>query len=107
MAPSNLYRTDLCRPEAASGQASWGRSSLEAAASRLLFLDGAILFCRASRSLSNKSTAPELISAADTIVPRLIAAGADLRKVHIIHAVRNEDGKGLLWVKSRRSRCDH
>jgi putative DNA primase/helicase len=30
--------------------------------------------------------------AADTIVPRLIAAGADLRRVHVISAVRSADG---------------
>jgi putative DNA primase/helicase len=32
--------------------------------------------------------------AADTIVPRLIAAGADCNRVHIVSAVRNLDGKG-------------
>jgi putative DNA primase/helicase len=32
--------------------------------------------------------------AADTIVPRLMAAGADLHRVHIITAVCTEDGKG-------------
>jgi putative DNA primase/helicase len=37
--------------------------------------------------------------AADTIVPRLIAAGADLRRVHIVEAVTIDDGKGN---KSRR-----
>jgi hypothetical protein len=31
---------------------------------------------------------------ADTIVPRLMAAGSDLSKVHIITAVRSDDGKG-------------
>jgi putative DNA primase/helicase len=31
--------------------------------------------------------------AADTIVPRLMAAGADLSRVHIVSAVRTEDGK--------------
>jgi putative DNA primase/helicase len=30
----------------------------------------------------------------DTIVPRLIAAGADLNRVHIVSAVMQEDGKG-------------
>jgi putative DNA primase/helicase len=30
----------------------------------------------------------------DTIVPRLIAAGADLERVHIVSAVLQEDGKG-------------
>jgi putative DNA primase/helicase len=30
--------------------------------------------------------------AADTIIPRLVAAGADLRLVHIVPAVRNADG---------------
>ena len=33
-------------------------------------------------------------SAADTIVPRLMAVGADLDRVHIVSAVRNLDGKG-------------
>ena len=33
-------------------------------------------------------------SAADTIVPRLMAAGADLDRVHIVSAVRNYNGKG-------------
>jgi putative DNA primase/helicase len=37
--------------------------------------------------------------AADTIVPRLIAAGADLRRVQIVEAVTTDDGKGN---KSRR-----
>jgi putative DNA primase/helicase len=32
--------------------------------------------------------------AEDTIVPRLIAAGADLKRVHIVSAVLQEDGKG-------------
>jgi putative DNA primase/helicase len=32
--------------------------------------------------------------AADTIVPRLIAAGADMKRVHIVSAVLQEDGKG-------------
>ncbi len=32
--------------------------------------------------------------AADTIVPRLMAAGADLSKVHILEAVRKEDDDG-------------
>ena len=32
--------------------------------------------------------------AADTVVPRLMAAGADLDRVHIVSAVRGEDGKG-------------
>ena len=32
--------------------------------------------------------------AADTIVPRLLAANADLDRVHIVTAVRTEDGKG-------------
>jgi putative DNA primase/helicase len=32
--------------------------------------------------------------AADTLVPRLMAAGADLARVHIIQAVRTADGKG-------------
>ena len=32
--------------------------------------------------------------ASDTIVPRLMAAGADLTKVHIVTAVRDDDGKG-------------
>jgi RecA-family ATPase len=32
--------------------------------------------------------------AADTIVPRLLAAGADLRRVHVVSAVRNVDGNG-------------
>ena len=32
--------------------------------------------------------------AADTLVPRLMAAGADLARVHIIKAVRTADGKG-------------
>jgi putative DNA primase/helicase len=32
--------------------------------------------------------------AADTLVPRLMAAGADLARVHIIKAVRKADGKG-------------
>ena len=32
--------------------------------------------------------------AGDTIVPRLMAAGADLDRVHIVSAVRNPDGKG-------------
>jgi hypothetical protein len=31
---------------------------------------------------------------ADTIVPRLIAAGADLEKVKIVTAVHGEDGSG-------------
>jgi putative DNA primase/helicase len=31
---------------------------------------------------------------ADTIVPRLMAAGANLDRVHIVSAVQNEDGKG-------------
>src|SRR5262249_8414666 len=31
---------------------------------------------------------------ADTIVPRLMAAGADRTRVHIISAVHTEDGKG-------------
>jgi KaiC/GvpD/RAD55 family RecA-like ATPase len=30
----------------------------------------------------------------DTVVPRLIAAGADRKRVHIVSAVRQEDGKG-------------
>jgi putative DNA primase/helicase len=30
----------------------------------------------------------------DTVVPRLMAAGADLERVHIVSAVRQEDGKG-------------
>ena len=30
--------------------------------------------------------------AADTIVPRLLAAGADLNRVHVVSAVRNADG---------------
>jgi putative DNA primase/helicase len=30
----------------------------------------------------------------DTVVPRLIAAGADLKRVHIVSAVLQEDGKG-------------
>ena len=32
--------------------------------------------------------------AADTIVPRLLAANADLNRVHIVTAVRTDDGKG-------------
>ena len=32
--------------------------------------------------------------AADTIVPRLLAAGADTNRVHIVSAVRGDDGKG-------------
>jgi RecA-family ATPase len=32
--------------------------------------------------------------AADTIVPRLIAAGTDLSRVHLVSAVRTDDGKG-------------
>ena len=32
--------------------------------------------------------------AADTIVPRLLAAGADLSRVHIVEAVATDDGKG-------------
>jgi putative DNA primase/helicase len=32
--------------------------------------------------------------AADTVVPRLMAAGADLARVHLVSAVRSEDGKG-------------
>ena len=32
--------------------------------------------------------------AADTVIPRLLAAGADLSKVHLVSAVRNADGKG-------------
>ena len=32
--------------------------------------------------------------AADTIVPRLMAADADLSRVHILSAVRQKDGKG-------------
>jgi putative DNA primase/helicase len=32
--------------------------------------------------------------AADTIVPRLLAAGADLNRVHLVSAVLNVDGKG-------------
>lgn len=32
--------------------------------------------------------------AADTIVPRLLAAGADLNRVHIVTAVRTQDGQG-------------
>ena len=32
--------------------------------------------------------------AADTIIPRLIAAGADRGRIHIVSAVGNEDGKG-------------
>jgi len=31
---------------------------------------------------------------ADTIVPRLMAAGADRERVHIVSAVQNQDGKG-------------
>jgi RecA-family ATPase len=31
---------------------------------------------------------------ADTIIPRLLAAGADLDRVHIVTATRGEDGKG-------------
>ena len=31
---------------------------------------------------------------ADTIVPRLVAAGADLKKVHLFSALRKEDGAG-------------
>ena len=30
--------------------------------------------------------------AADTIIPRLLAAGADLKRVHVVSAVRNADG---------------
>jgi putative DNA primase/helicase len=33
-------------------------------------------------------------SADDTVVPRLMAAGADLSRVHIVSAVTQEDGKG-------------
>jgi AAA domain/Bifunctional DNA primase/polymerase, N-terminal len=33
-------------------------------------------------------------SADDTVVPRLMAADADLSKVHIVRAVRKDDGKG-------------
>ena len=32
--------------------------------------------------------------AADTIIPRLIAAGADLERIHIVSAVADENGKG-------------
>src|SRR5262249_29506077 len=32
--------------------------------------------------------------AADTIIPRLMAAGADRSKVHIVSAVRTDDGRG-------------
>lgn len=32
--------------------------------------------------------------AADTIVPRLMAAGADLRRAHIVSVIRNADGTG-------------
>ena len=32
--------------------------------------------------------------ASDTVVPRLMAAGADLKKVFIVTAVRGDDGKG-------------
>jgi putative DNA primase/helicase len=34
-------------------------------------------------------------SAEDTVVPRLMAAGADLTRVEIVTAVRNEEGKGF------------
>ena len=30
--------------------------------------------------------------AADTIIPRLLAAGADVKRVHVVSAVRNSDG---------------
>jgi hypothetical protein len=33
-------------------------------------------------------------AADDTVVPRLMAAGADLKRVHIVNAVLQEDGKG-------------
>jgi hypothetical protein len=39
---------------------------------------------------------------ADTQIPRLLAAGANCKKVHIISAVKDKDGRGiqLRWPRS-------
>ena len=47
----------------------------------------------ARRSLATSSSWSAEDGAADTIVPRLIAAGADLARVEIVAAVGSVDGK--------------
>jgi putative DNA primase/helicase len=77
-----------------AGEAGLGKSQIS--------VDMAATVTNASQWPCNEGSAPRGAAlflcaedgVADTIVPRLMAAGADLNRVHIVSAVRAEDGKG-------------
>jgi AAA domain len=77
-----------------AGEAGLGKSQIGIAMTAVVTMGGPWPCCEGCGPLGNVIVLSAEDGAADTIVPRLVAAGANLRRVYIITAVSSEDGKG-------------
>ncbi len=77
-----------------AGEAGLGKSQIGIAMTAAVTTAGPWPCGEGDAPLGNVIVLSAEDGAADTIVPRLMAAGADLRRVHIITAVYSEGGKG-------------
>ncbi len=77
-----------------AGEAGLGKSQIGIAMTAAVTTAGPWPCGEGDAPLGNVIVLSAEDGAADTIVPRLMAAGADLPRVHIITAVSSEDGKG-------------
>ena len=77
-----------------AGEAGLGKSQVSIAMVAAVTTGGAWPCGEGRAPLGNVIILSAEDGAADTVVPRLLAAGADCELVHLVSAVRSEDGKG-------------
>jgi putative DNA primase/helicase len=77
-----------------AGEAGLGKSQILSAMAAAVTTGGDWPCAEGRAPLGNVIILSAEDGIADTIVPRLMAAGADLHRVHVVSAVRTADGKG-------------
>jgi putative DNA primase/helicase len=89
-----LGRVAIGKQSLFAGEAGLGKSQVSISVAAAVTIGGAWPCGEGTALLGNVIFFSAEDGAADTIVPRLMAANADLSRVHIVSAVRTEDGKG-------------
>ena len=85
-------RAENRKPHPTAGEPGTGKSQLTIAVVAAVTTGGEWPCGEGQAPLGNVIILSAEDGAADTIIPRLLAAGADLSRVHVVSAVRNADG---------------
>ena len=87
-------RVAIGKQSLVAGEAGLGKSQVAIAIAAVVTVGGSWPCSEGCAPLGNVIILSAEDGAADTVVPRLLAAGADLERIHIVSAVRAEDGRG-------------